>query len=58
MSEADWLNKRQQQYDRLLAEMGGAPSDRASEEAWALHRDVMEELDALPISEGGKGKSK
>ncbi len=48
-----WLWKRQQAYDQLVETAGKLP-DRTSREAFDLHESIVEQLDRLPIAEGGR----
>lgn len=42
------LWERQQQYDRIAAELGGAPDDRASASCFDLHKRIMERMPPVP----------
>jgi hypothetical protein len=58
VSEPDWgwMMERQRQYERLLAEAGGAPADRAIANAFELHERIAAKVDSLPVDWGGRAE--
>jgi hypothetical protein len=52
--DAEWLDKRQAEYDRRMRAYGAERLGKTSFEMWATHWEVVWELDALPYEQGGK----
>ena len=56
MTFAEWLGKRQTEYDKRMAEAGAGRFERTSLNMMSLHECVVKEIDDLPYEQGGKEK--
>jgi len=49
----EWLTERQRQYALRVAE-GTVLGDRSTLSGANLHKQIVEDIDMLPVSEGGR----